>query len=91
MYVTRTSWERFKGQTEWKGGKPGTGLVHTACGTEIIQSTCLRTVWEDGPGPCASEGMQKVSIIHCETCDGALPEVIFGSPIQRSELIDVPI
>ena len=90
MLFIRSSWERYKGQTEWKNGQPGSGLIHMVCGQEITQHTCMRTIWEEGLGPCASHGQERVSIIQCITCHGEPEAVKLGSPITRSELIDVP-
>lgn len=90
MLFIRSSWERYRGQTEWISG-PGSGIRHTACGSEIEVFTQSRTIWEDdGPGPCASYGQEKVSILKCVKCHGKPEPVRTGSPIVRKWLIKVP-
>lgn len=89
MLFIRSSWERYRGQTEWING-PGHGICHTVCGEEIKVFTQMRTIWEDGPGPCASDGQEWVSILQCVKCHGNPQPVKLGSPITREELIDIP-
>ena len=87
MLFTKESWNRYKGKTEWING-PGSGIIHTVCGSEIEVFTQSRTIWEDSPGPCASHGLEQVSILQCVKCHGE-PRVKLGSPITRDALIDV--
>jgi hypothetical protein len=89
MLFIRSSWEHYRGQTEWING-PGSGIRHTVCGNEIEVFTQFRTIWEDGPGPCASDGQERVSILQCVKCHGEPKLVNSGSPICRENLIDVP-
>ena len=89
MLFTKESWSRYKGQTEWIKG-PGGPIKHTVCGNEILVFVQNRTIWEDdGLGPCASYGQERVSILQCVTCHGE-PEIKPGSPICRESLIEIP-
>ena len=86
-YVTRRSWDRFKGQTDWKNGKPGGVLVHVPCGrTEIICQGQIRSIWEkDCPGGVGGSGRTvEVGELYCPKCDGE-PTTKFGHPIYENE------
>lgn len=88
MLFTRSSWDRFKGQTKWIIGTRGS-IEHTQCGTEIIQVTQRRTILEDSTGLCAADGQENVSILYCPKCDPEPIPVSDGSPILKSELLEI--
>ena len=54
----------------------------------MIQETG-RSIWKDGPGPCAGNGEVRVVMeAYCPRCASA-PDIQHGSPIQEDELIRV--
>ena len=85
MLFTRSSWDKFTGQTEWINGL-GSGILHTVCGAEIKVLYQYRTIWEGGD--CSSFGQEQVGILYCTKCDSPPPQVATGAPIQRSLLIE---
>ena len=82
---TRSSWDKFTGQTQWING-PGGGILHTVCGAEIQVFVQSRTIWEGED--CSSFGQELVGILYCTKCDGQPPSVLTGTPIQRDSLIE---
>jgi hypothetical protein len=89
MYVSKESWQRYSGQTAWIT-VPGQGICHTVCGREITHFISMRTIWEEGPGPCAGTEVVPVSILQCTHCHSQpkIPE--YGAPIMRDALMEVP-
>ncbi len=91
MLFLKTSWERYKGQTDWKiKDTPGSGLIHIVCGQEMRVLHTQRTILTDDPGlgPCAAEGTKTVAILRCVHCHGEKDEE-FGHQISMNELIEI--
>ncbi len=88
MNITRESWDRFRGQTDWRNGKPGDALIHVPCGGNPIQiKVQLRSLWE-GPGPCSGRGQTiEVGELYCPKCDQE-PTTIMGAGIVQGEFFD---
>ncbi len=87
-YYTRASWEKFKGKTDWKGGAPGTGLIHTVCGQEIKEFVQARTVWGDGVPSSMRREIVEIGILACVKCDGEPRRIAYGHPINPSDFFD---
>jgi len=86
-FVTRKSWDRFKGQADWKDGQPGGALVHVPCGrTAIICKSQIRSIWDENcPGGVGGSGNTvEVGELFCPKCDSE-PKRNTGAPIYESE------
>lgn len=90
MNIAKCSWDRLKGQTDWKNGKPGGALIHTPCGgNPIYAKEQVRSLWEEGgPGPCAGHGNTViVAELYCVKCH-AEPTTKPGAPIYPSQFFN---
>ncbi len=90
MNITKESWDRLKGQTEWKDGKPGGPLIHTACGgSPIYVRQQSRSVWEEGfKSSCGGRGdVVVVGELYCTKCHSE-PTTTPSAPIYPSEFFD---
>mgnify|MGYP000986725046 CR=1 FL=1 len=88
MNITKRSWDRFKDQTEFEGGKPGGALIHTACGHPIMVACTGRSLWLQGGPPCAGTGeVVQVGELYCPLCD-LEPKTRYGDPIHEGDYFD---
>lgn len=91
QFYARSSWKKFAGKNEWKGGKPGTGLIHTTCGGEIHEREQTRSIWDNDEasvGPCSGSGETVVvAELWCTECE-SVPNTGFGAPISPGEYFD---